>query len=429
MNYLKVIIIAFFSFFLCSANSSQTIERKDNGIAIDLDNAKINSEDFLYSSMYKSIKTIVLETNESCLIGSMNKMRVYDNYIIILDPNIAKSVLIFDKNGRFIRKIGGVGQGQGEYIQPFDFAVDMEGNVIYVLDSHLSKINKYNLATGEFIHSIVLEKDVHSYNIEYVGGVLFADAYFRKHSDDNYLIRVIQEPSGEIDGHFLNVKEYNKGISNISSTRNNVFHLRENGNVVFVQPFMDKIINVSKESVSSLFEIKSKDVITSEIIKTAIDKNPMRYGLDLPQYNKYFNIIDFVEHGNMIQFHYQKGYQLRMILFNKLTNEVRLIQKIWDDLFFVNKVNGISVPKVGCYDSHGVYYYYDTYQVDELKQLANNGALSPELNHLGDLKNLDEDANPVIFYYEFKESELNIHGSFTMVKENGIKETCPKDGD
>ena len=406
MNYLKVSIIAFITiFFLCSANSSQIIEREENGTAIDLDNAKINIEDdFLYSSMYKRIKTITLETNELCLIGIMNKMRIYNNYIIILDVNVAKSVLIFDMNGRFIRKIGSVGQGNGEYIRPFDFTVDMEKNVIYVLDSYLSKINKYNLNTGEFIFSIVLDKNVRSFNIEHVGGVLFADAYFSKHSDDNYLIRIIQDPSGKIDGHFLNVKEYNKGISNILSIHNNVFHLRENGNVAFVQPFMDKIIDISKESVSSLFEIKSKDVLTSEIIQTVMDKNPMRYGLDLAQYNKYYQIIDFVEHNNLVHFNYQKGNQLRTILFNKLTNEVRIIQKRWDDLFYVNKVNEMApVPKIGCYDSKGVYYYYNTNQVDMLKQLAYNGALSPELDKLEELKNLDEDANPVIFYYEFKD--------------------------
>jgi hypothetical protein len=404
MKNFKISIITFFCFFSCSVNLSQTIEGQENGIVIDLDNAKINIEEsFLYSSMYKCIKTTVLETNELCLIGTMNKMRVYNNYIIILDANVAKSVLIFDTNGRFIQKIGSIGQGPGEYIQPFDFTVDMEGNEIYILDSFLSKINKYNLTTGKFIYSINFDKNVRSFNIEYVGGLLFADAYFRNHSDDNYLIRIIQEPSGKIDGHFLNVKEYNKGISNISSINNNVFHLRENGNVAFIQPFMDKIINLSKDSVSTLFEIKSKDVLTSEIIKTAMEKNPSRYGLDLPQYNKYYQIIDFVEHNNILQFNYKKGNQLRMILFNKLTNEVSIIQKRWDDLFNVNKVNGMPAPKIGCYDSHGVYYYYDSHQIEMLKQLANNGALSPELDKLGDLKNLEEDANPVILYYEFKD--------------------------
>ena len=404
MNYFKVGIITLFIFFSCSANLSQTIEKKEKGLVIDIDNAKINIDDeFLYSSKFKSIKTIALETNELCLIGFINKIRVYGDYIIILDSDIAKSILIFDTNGRFIRKIGSIGQGPDEYTDPFDYAVDIEEMAIYVLDSFLRKIKKYNLTTGEFINSITLDKNVMSYNIEYVGGVLFADAYFSEHSDDNYLIRIIQEPSGKIDGNFLNVKEYNKGISNNSYIYKNVFFLRENGNVAFVQPFMDKIIGISKDSVYSLFDIKSKDVITSEIIKTAMEKNPLRYGLDLMQYNKYYNISSFIEHNNMIQFNYQKGNTLMLILFDKQTNEVRIIKKRRDDLLYLDNVSGIPAPRFGCYDSHGVYYFYDTFQVEILKQLANDGVLSPKLDKLDDLKKLDDDANPVIFYYEFKD--------------------------
>ena len=383
----------------------QTIERKEKGKKIDLDKTQINTEDyFLYSSMYKNIKTIVLETNESSIIGLMNKMRVHDPYIIILDSHLAKSVLLFDTIGRFVRKIGNVGSGPGEYTQPFDFTIDKDRNVIYVLDSNLSKINKYDISTGKFIHSIILDKNVHSYNIECIGGQLFADAYFSKHSDNNYLLRTIEEPSGKISGHFLNVREYSKGISNTSFIRSNVFYLHENGNAIFVQPFMEQIIEISKEAVSSLFEIKSKDLITSDIIKSSMEKDPVRYMFDIVQYNKYFYIYDFVEHGNMVQFNYQIGNQLRMIIYKKQTDELRIIQKRWDDLLFTNKgTSGVPATKFGCSDPRGVYYYYDTNQVERLKLLASNGALSPELDKLEELKNLDEDANPVIFYYEFKD--------------------------
>jgi len=396
----------FIILFSCSADSNQTIERKEKGSVIDLDNANANSDDyFLYSSMYKSVKTILLETNESCLIGFIKKMRVYDPYIIILDSYVAKSVLIFDMNGRFIRKIGNVGPGPGEYTRPFDFTVDKEGNAIYVIDGHLSRINKYDLNTGRFIHSINYEKDVRSFNIEYVGGKLFADAYFSKHSDNNYLIRIIEEPSGKIAGNFLNVKEYGKGISNTSFIRDNVFYPRENSrNVVFVQPLMDQIIELSSESVSSLFEIKSKDAITPEIIKTAMEKNQYQYMMNLMQYNKYFHISGFIEHGNRIIFDYQKGNKFKLILYNKQTHEVGVFQNKWNDLFFLNKGTGTyPVPKVGCFDSSGVYYYYDTSRLSRIQQLAVTGALSPELDKLDVLKNLEEDANPMIFYYEFKD--------------------------
>ena len=406
MRYCKVGIISVITFCSCTANLSQTFERKGNEAEINLDNIKTKTEDyFLYSSMYKNVKTILLETNELCLIGRITKMRVCDKFFIVLDGSIAKSLYIFDKEGHFIRKIGNTGQGPGEYLSPSDFSVDKVGNLIYVLDSQLNRINIYDLRTGKFVRSIVFgDNNVRSHNIEYVGGILFADAYFREQSDDNYLIRIIQDPSGKIDGRFLNVKEYRKGVSNTSFGNRNVFYLRENGNAVFVQPFMDKIIEISKDSVFPLFDIKSNDVLTSEIIKSAMEKDVNRYYLDLIKYNKYFLISDFVDHGNMIQFRYQKGTGLRWILYNKQTFEVTIYQKIWDDFVYISKdANGTPLPYFGCNDSSGVFYFYDTNQVPMIHQFAKDGLLSSELNKLDELKNLDEEANPIIFFYEFKD--------------------------
>ena len=403
MKFGLLIIIANM-FFLCSAKS-QTIERKEKGEIIDLDNAIIKTGDsFSYSSMFKSIKTIILETNELCLIGFITKMRVLDPYIIILDLSIAKSLYVFDMNGHFIRKIGRIGQGPGDYVQLTDFTVDKDNNIIYVLDSYINRINKYDLNTGKFIHSINLGNNVQSHNIEYVGGIIFADAYFRQHSDDNYLIRTIQDPSGKIDGHFLNVNEYRKGISNISHTFGNAFYLLENGNAVFVQPFMDKIIEVSKDSIVSCFEIKSKDVITSDMVKKSIEKDSNRLELELMQYNKYFQIRNYIEHGNRIQFLYQKGNRMNMIIYDKQTFEVRVFQTNRDDVLFLNRnLDGVPVPSMGGIDVHGVYYYYTTSQISKLRECANKDILSPTLDKLEELKNLDEEANPIIFYYEYKD--------------------------
>lgn len=74
--------------------------------------------------LYKSLKVIFLETNESCLIGMITKIQVYDKYIFILDSSVAKSLYVFDKDGRFIRKIGTIGGAPGDYVSIDDFAIN-----------------------------------------------------------------------------------------------------------------------------------------------------------------------------------------------------------------------------------------------------------------------------------------------------------------
>ena len=74
MKNSKLSIIFIIFLIYCCANSSRTIESKASGqYVIDLDNVKNNPDDvFLLSSLYKGVKTILLETNESCLIGRIN---------------------------------------------------------------------------------------------------------------------------------------------------------------------------------------------------------------------------------------------------------------------------------------------------------------------------------------------------------------------
>ena len=402
---LSIILIIFLIY--CCANSSRTMESKASGqYVINLDNVKNNPDDvFLLSSLYKGVKTILLETNESCLIGRMNKIRVFDQYLLILDRHIAKSLYIFDKEGRFLKKIGNVGGGPGEYVEPSDFTIDKDNKIIYVLDGRSNRINKYDLVTGKFINAIKLDANMRSYNIEYIGGKLFADAYFSKHSEDNYLLRIIQEPSGKEENKFLNIAKYNKGISNTSLIQHEVFSLRENGNAVFTQMFMDQIIEIGRDSIFSLIEIKSKDLLSSETIKRAIEKDIYKYMMEIMQLNNYSQISNFIEHRNLIQFNCMKGNALLAVIFNKQTHEVRIVQKKRDDLFLseYNVNYPIPVSRIGCYDSQGVYYYYDTESIFDIKQLAVNGAFSTNLDRLEDIKKIDEDANPVILYYEFKD--------------------------
>ena len=401
------IIISLYVFSIsCTSQSNRIIESKGNSLYVIPQGDKTKNIDglFLYSSLYKGIKTILLETDKSCLIGSVSKMRVYDNYILILDRLIAKSLFVFDKEGHFIRKIGNIGQGPGEFARPYDFTIDKENKTIYILDGSLQRINKYDITTGTFIHAINLDRRARSHRIEYMGGKLYADAYFQEHSDDNYLLRIIQESSGMEEGHYLNVMKYHKGISKtLNITNEEAFYLRGNGNIVFVQPFMDHIIAVNSDSIFSLVNFKGKDVLTSEEIKRAIKKDDFMYNDELRKLNKYYQLYSFIEQKNWILIEYFKGVMLQKIFVDKQTNDVSIFEKGMDDLLKKEKGDHSVLTKVGCYDADGVYFYVTQNSMLQIQALAKAGVFSPDLDRLEDIKYLEEDANPILFYYEFKD--------------------------
>jgi len=406
-KYVCLVITSIVFYISCSTHSNPTMGSKENSLyVLHQENVKNNhDESLLYSSLYKGIKTILLETNETCLIGVISKMRVDDHYIFILDRHIAKSLYMFDKEGHFIRKIGEAGNGPGEYILPFDFAIDSDSKTIYILDMNLQRVNKYDITTGTFIHAINLDQSVSSRSIEYIDGKLYADAFFREHSDDNYLLRIIQESSGKEEGHYLNVMEYHKGISNTNASfQEEAFFLREDGNIVFVQPFMDHIIEITRDSIFSLVNLEGKETLASEDIKSVIEKKTFAYLPELTRFNKYVNIVSFHEQKNWIFLEYMKGYRPTTILIDKQINEVHIFEKRSDDLLVIERGNfSIPVPKVGCYDANGVYRHIAPESISNIKELAKAGALSPDLDRLEDLKNLEIDGNPILFYYEFKE--------------------------
>jgi hypothetical protein len=60
-------------------------------------------------------------------------------------------ILVYDRKGRFIRKIGSIGRGPGEYVGYTNFTVDHETGTIYNLD--IGNIIKVYSSDGQFIRS------------------------------------------------------------------------------------------------------------------------------------------------------------------------------------------------------------------------------------------------------------------------------------
>ena len=95
---------------------------------------------------------------------------------------------------------------------------------------------------------------------------------------------------------------------------------------------------------------------------------------------------------------------IQQILFNKQSNEARMFNREWNEFLVKEKgVNLRFVPHFGCQDSDGIYHSLYNLTLERFISSAKAGILSPDLDKLEEIKNLDTDANPIIFYYEFKD--------------------------
>ena len=95
------------------------------------------------------IEYIPLETTDEFLCGN-RFIRFGDNFIAV--SNRDQSIIIFDRNGKGLRKINNRGQGPGEYLVVGDIAFDGDNNEMFVLDVVGNRMFVYDL-NGKFIRS------------------------------------------------------------------------------------------------------------------------------------------------------------------------------------------------------------------------------------------------------------------------------------
>lgn len=104
-------------------------------------------------SIILSIRLIKLETNNECLVGSVQKVIVRNDKYYIFDSFRAKNAVhVFDTIGKHIGTIRKTGRGPGEYKDIMDVDVDEEGN-IYILNTIGGNIIVYD-AMLNFVRSI-----------------------------------------------------------------------------------------------------------------------------------------------------------------------------------------------------------------------------------------------------------------------------------
>jgi len=97
-----------------------------------------STESIQLSSFVSEINCITLETNKNCLIGNRP-------YFFMTDNHIFYNELMFDKNGKFVRKIGKIGKGPGEYVFARKVSINEERREFYVYDNFQHRIMVYDL--------------------------------------------------------------------------------------------------------------------------------------------------------------------------------------------------------------------------------------------------------------------------------------------
>lgn len=317
---------------LCSCSTENTTEQKSSFETIhikELSDCNIVG----YSDVYDSVRFIALETSKECLIGHIDILISYKDRFFILDKFISKSVMAFNAQGNFINKIGALGQGPGEFLNPAHMAIDPYKDQILMYDNLKKCILSYDL-DGNYLQSINLEFRIDAFDVIFPDKIAL---YYNYYGNENirmlpkHNIHVVNERGKVIKKYFNrenSIKPNHSGINHFShqnnkllfnaSFDNNILEYTENGFLIkYKIDFGEKGLNEDRlKKMMRTFQGK-------EILFDEIDNSDYTY------------ITGFQETGNFLILTTSYKKKLYSIIYSKSTKNITISN------IYLNDLNGL----------------------------------------------------------------------------------------
>jgi hypothetical protein len=117
-----------------------------------------NRKNLPLSEVAADIEYVKLEFTKKSSINQIRNIFITDKYIFI-SSNGLPYVMQFSRDGQFIRQVGTIGKGPGEYLLCRGFTVDEENELILIYDNWTYKILCYSFS-GEYKKTIETNNDL-----------------------------------------------------------------------------------------------------------------------------------------------------------------------------------------------------------------------------------------------------------------------------
>lgn len=168
--YLYMLIVLFMS---CQNKAHEKTTKSESSlIVLDLENIPKNQvlSKFELSEISSNLDIVPLEAMEESLISSINDVIITETDILIDD--VKSGVIRFDRKGRFLNKIGKIGNGPEEYVMLNQIEFDENNSDVYLFTERGVKV--YDL-DGKFKRLVSNKRVSEFYDNRQGRGYLFND--------------------------------------------------------------------------------------------------------------------------------------------------------------------------------------------------------------------------------------------------------------
>jgi len=370
---------------------------------IRLDDAEKKNKIF-YSDFLEAPQVIILETSPECIIKSVNSIELYKDKLFILDDG-TQSLYVFNMNGKFVRRIGNRGNGNGEYKRLSDFSIDREHNIIYIMDEADETVLKYDLNTYKYISTFKIRTEKSGgFNILYYKGSFYVNNATLDDSSDNFELRQFDAKTGKQTGEYLNSKKYNNGWTFPLHLNNSLFYEKSGINPKYVGMFSNIIVSLTDDGPIGSYFVESSNFATEEDVKHITDQFTKYGGIykfaELYKNKRIHQISSVFETKDILSFKYMEGDTRKYAVYDKDTRKVSITYLFINDYV----CDEIHIPMDICYNGEeGVLCCLKPeFMQPFFKYVVKAGKLKKTLSKFNEISKLDEQTNPVIFYHQRK---------------------------
>lgn len=384
----NVLIFCFIFLYSCLSQEQKVFDAK-KVICIDPDNIEREYMEHA-SKIIKKVSYIPLETSDKCLIGDIEKLIYSQGYFYIFD-NMSNRIYQFDDSGRFIRQIGNVGKGPGEYIRITSFTHNKVNNGISIYCERKQSILEYD-SLGFFIKEIkigLVAYDFISFENHYVfytgrfpNKSLFPDIF-----PEQYRLVVMNNDS--VKGTFLK-STYSEALMNypISLYSNNFYSYDDSISLVEATNVVYRLDDLVKPIYAIDFGKYNEQI---DYVKPMSNNEIKRISkMKLCGLRSFYEIKDLL----YIEYSSYNGY-IYGCLYLKNDQKVINLGPIW-----VNDIDKILMPNIVSATGNKLIGYFEASEFNLMIQ-TNDHVLAPELIKMSE--NINESDNHIICLVEFND--------------------------
>lgn len=132
MKQMSLLLIGVFVLLGCSSNKKQEPISKSGVPVINLSEDVSTVPSLLLSEVAEKLEIVPLEMTDESVLSDITEMQVTDHNIWI-DHGREFYIYRFSRTGKFLNKIGSIGQGPGEYTTYSTFLVDEDKKEVYII--------------------------------------------------------------------------------------------------------------------------------------------------------------------------------------------------------------------------------------------------------------------------------------------------------